>query len=128
MLIEERIPRRRKLGRALTLKCPKCGFGKVFYPAKFPGVRPQMRTTCEHCGYSFEREEGYYRGAVYLSYGLMLVEGVLAFLLSKFLIFGLSTRDSILIAITAMLFLSFYNYRIARVIWLSKDDEPAKIA
>jgi len=127
MLIEERIPRRRRVGRALALKCPKCGFGKVFYSGKFPG-RPQMRDTCEHCGYSFSRNEGYYRGAVYLSYGLMLVEGVLAFLLSKFLIFGLSTRDSILIAITAMLFLSLYNYKIARVIWLSKDDEPVKLA
>src|SRR5688572_20440612 len=125
MLIEQKPSRLSRVSRIVGLKCPKCGFAKVFYKAKFPGARPQMKTSCDHCGYSFVKEEGYYRGAVYLSYGLTILAGVLAYLLARYMIFGLSNRDLILIAIGAMLFFSIWNYKLARVIWLSKS--PATI-
>jgi uncharacterized protein (DUF983 family) len=34
---------------------------------------PRMRERCPVCGLKFEREEGYFLGAMYISYGLALV-------------------------------------------------------
>jgi rubredoxin len=121
MLIEERPGRLNKFARIIRLKCPNCGAAKVFYRAKFPGTRPKMKTTCDVCGYNFDREAGFYKGAVYLSYGMTLVEGFLVFLLAKYLIFGLSLRDLVLISLCAMLFLGVWNYKLARVIWINND-------
>ena len=123
MLIEENKSPKSRLRRILSLKCPNCGYANVFLKAKFPGMRPQMKEVCEHCGHKFgDREAGFFRGAVYFSYGLSLVEGLLAFFLARFLIFGLSYRDAILIALTAMLFLGGYNYRFARVLWIGNKQ------
>jgi uncharacterized protein (DUF983 family) len=123
MLIEQRPSGGTRIKHVLRLRCPNCGSAKVFYKAKYPGARPQMKQVCEHCGYQFNRDEAYFKGAVYLSYGLSIIEGVLAFLLAKLFIFGLSDRDLILIAIGTMLFLGIYNYKIARVWWLSRSGE-----
>jgi len=119
MIESQKTSRASRVGRLLSLKCPKCGKTKVFYKAKFPGARPKIKETCDNCGYSFSKEEGFFRGAVYLSYGLTLVEGVLTVVFTKLFVFGLTNREIILIAIAAMLFLSIWNYKIARVIWLN---------
>src|SRR4051812_5993073 len=126
MLIEETPSKLKRVGRMLRLKCPKCGQTKVFYRAKFPGARPKIKETCEHCGYRFGRHEGYFRGAVYLSYGMTIVEGILAFLLAKVFIFGLSNRDLFFVAVGAMLFFSIWNYKLARVVWLNWYPEDSK--
>ena len=46
------------IGRGLAKKCPVCGRGKVF-ESWF-----KMRDRCPSCGYGFEREEGYWVGAL----------------------------------------------------------------
>jgi hypothetical protein len=124
MLIEENPSGIKRVGRILALKCPRCGYAKVFSRAKFPLMRAEMKQICEHCGYKFaEQEEGYFRGAVYLSYGMTLLEGLLAAMLAKVFIFGLSDRDLILIALCAMFFCSAWNYKMARVLWLNIQGE-----
>lgn len=47
---------------AIRNRCPCCGNGAV---ARLPWY---TRTRCEAYGYRFEREAGYYTGAMYLSY------------------------------------------------------------
>jgi uncharacterized protein (DUF983 family) len=34
---------------------------------------PKMWERCPHCGLKFEREQGYFLGAMYISYGLALI-------------------------------------------------------
>ena len=46
------------LKRALLLRCPRCGKGHLF-----SGVFT-MYKRCPVCNYKFEREEGYYTGAM----------------------------------------------------------------
>ena len=46
------------LKRALLLRCPRCGRGHLF-----EGVFT-MYERCPVCNYKFEREEGYYTGAM----------------------------------------------------------------
>jgi uncharacterized protein (DUF983 family) len=117
-----------RVGRLLSLKCPKCGQTKVFNRAKFPGARPKIKETCDNCGYRFNKEQGYFRGAVYLSYGLTLLEGVLAIVFAKMFVFGLTDRELILVGVAAMLFFSIWNYKIARVLWLNIFPDKTDLA
>jgi hypothetical protein len=78
-----------------------------------------MKDECEACGYRFDREPGFFSGAVWLSYGLAVVEGLVAFFLVKYLIFGISLTNLILVTIAVVMLLAMWNYRLARVIWLN---------
>ena len=78
-----------------------------------------MLEVCPNCGYKYERESGFFTGAAFVSYGLAIVEGLIAFLLARYLVFGLSVTQQILVAIAAIMFLSVWNYRFARVLWLN---------
>jgi len=53
--------------RALRLRCPLCGTGKLFR-SWF-----KMNSSCSHCRLKFEREPGYYLGSIYINYGLTAV-------------------------------------------------------
>src|ERR1700722_5553422 len=51
--------------------CPRCRRGNIFRKSlwKFPGMHPR----CSACGLKFEREDGYFLGAMYIGYGLGVV-------------------------------------------------------
>ena len=119
MLIEEKPTGFHRFGRVLQLKCPRCGKAKVFYKAKYPGVRPQMKDTCDNCGYEFHKEHEHYHKAVYLSYVLTILEAMIAFFLVSKFVYGLTQRDMMLASAAIALFLSIWNYKIARVIWMN---------
>jgi uncharacterized protein (DUF983 family) len=44
------------LGRAFTRRCPQCG-GRGIFRNYF-----SLKSECPHCGYRFDREEGYFLG------------------------------------------------------------------
>jgi uncharacterized protein (DUF983 family) len=47
---------------AVRLKCPRCGAGSLY-------AKPfRMRSHCANCGIKFEREQGYFVGAIYINY------------------------------------------------------------
>ncbi|WP_430614174.1 DUF983 domain-containing protein [Flavobacterium sp. JP2137] len=76
-----------------------------------------MKPKCEHCGYSFHRETGFYVGAMYMSYSLTVAEMVAVIVLG--LIFKLTfIQIFITIAIVAFL-LSAFNYKMSRIMWLN---------
>ena len=55
------------LMRGVRKRCAKCGQGRAF-ESYF-----RIRQRCPHCGYIFEREEGYWVGAVIINF--VFVEG-----------------------------------------------------
>ena len=55
------------LGRALRLRCPRCGEGMLFL-GWF-----HMRSRCDWCGLIYEREPGFFLGSIYVNYGLTAV-------------------------------------------------------
>lgn len=110
----------RKVGEILRLRCPNCGKTNVFYKAKYPLIgAPVMKEVCDSCGYRFDREPGYFLGAMYVSYGLAVLEGIIAFILAKYLIYGLTAIQLALITVAAILVCAVWNYRLARVIWMN---------
>src|ERR1043166_2501903 len=109
-----------KIGEISRLRCPKCGKANVFHKTKYPFISvPKMKEVCDHCGYRFNREPGYFLGAMYVSYGLAVIEGILAFLITPWLIFGISTINLVLVTVGVILLLAMWNYRMARVIWMN---------
>lgn len=68
-------------GSILRQRCPRCRMGSIFRYSIFRGF-PKMNERCGVCDLKFEREQGYFLGAMYISYGLALVTiAVLAVLL-----------------------------------------------
>src|SRR5438067_1272182 len=57
--------------RGLLLRCPNCGKGKLFRKGF------TMYETCPVCGWRFEREEGYWTGA--MAVNLVVTELIIAF-------------------------------------------------
>lgn len=54
----------------LQLKCPKCRRGNMFlFPLAKWHKFNKMHEHCPCCGLRFEREPGFYFGAMYFSYG-----------------------------------------------------------
>jgi len=52
----------------LRALCPRCRTGKIF--RKSVWLFPGMYERCPECGLKFEREPGYFLGAMYIGYGL----------------------------------------------------------
>ncbi len=76
-----------KLYSILFNKCPKCHQGDVFIH-KHPYSKGfmKMHDKCTHCGESFNKEVGFYYGAMYVSYGLNIAYGLALFLLTVLLL------------------------------------------
>src|SRR5262245_19136056 len=65
MPLEARQPRA-SMWTALRGRCPHCGRGRIFRRMF------AMNARCPICGLQFEREPGYFLGAMYFSYGLSI--------------------------------------------------------
>jgi uncharacterized protein (DUF983 family) len=76
-----------KLYSMLTGKCPKCHEDQM-YVDKNPyhlTQTMQMHDHCRNCGFKYKIEPNFFFGAMYVSYGLAIMEGVAVFLISHFL-------------------------------------------
>lgn len=65
-------PKSSTLASILRQRCPRCREGSIFRYSIFRGL-PKMYESCAVCGLKFEREPGYFLGAMYISYGLALI-------------------------------------------------------
>ena len=109
-----------KIGNMVRGHCPRCGDGDIFRPG-IAGLIWAMNETCGVCGLRFMREEGYFLGAMYVSYGLgvitvLPVAMVMAVVLGWHLALAL-TLMALQTLISVPLFL-----RYSRVIWLYFDQ------
>ena len=69
------------LGSILQQRCPRCRIGNIFRYSIFRGF-PNMCERCSICDLQFEREPGYFLGAMYISYCLgVLIMAPIAVLL-----------------------------------------------
>jgi len=104
--------------RMLTEKCPHCGKGKVFIKKEHLLELPKMNERCSECHYLFDREPGYFLGAMYISYGLAVFQSIVTFLICYFFFSGLPTLSVCFIIIGIILLFSMRNYRLSRVIYM----------
>jgi uncharacterized protein (DUF983 family) len=77
-----------KLYSILNNKCPKCHQGDFFIDKHAYNLKTfiKMHDKCSHCGEIFNKEVGFYYGAMYVSYGLNIAYGVGLFLMMVLLL------------------------------------------
>lgn len=105
---------RSALAAILRLRCPRCRQGRV-YAGHFA-----MHETCGECGYKFQREPGYFLGAMYVSYALAAFFISLCTVLA-WLVTALELQWCALIGIGLFLPLVPAVFRYSRVIWMNID-------
>jgi len=59
------------LAGILRQRCPRCRAGQIFCSSLLLGL-PKMHPRCPICDLKFEREPGYFLGAMYISYAIAL--------------------------------------------------------
>ena len=103
------------LWRALRLRCPLCGQGKLFRNWWI------INHECSKCHADFQREPGFYLGSIYYNYGLTAIIIAIAYPLLWFS--GAMSNDALLYSSLAfMLLFPLWFFRYARSLWLGFDQ------
>ncbi|HEX9038052.1 MAG TPA: DUF983 domain-containing protein [Ktedonobacterales bacterium] len=99
--------------RALILRCPKCGKGKL-YRRGFT-----MFERCAVCGWRFEREEGYWTGA--MAVNLVITELLVAGGVVPLAISGVPAAPLLIVGVPVTIALPFLLYRHSKSLWMAID-------
>jgi uncharacterized protein (DUF983 family) len=99
--------------------CPKCRAARIFGKSIFRGF-PRMQERCPNCGLKFEREQGYFLGAMYISYGLALLT-IVGFALLLWAWTSWSLQKIVVCAILLFLPLAPGLALFSRVLWIYLD-------
>ncbi|MDH5608142.1 MAG: DUF983 domain-containing protein [Cyclobacteriaceae bacterium] len=99
--------------------CPKCREGKLFTSAIYNLSKlGKMEESCSCCGLTYEREPGFFYGAMFVSYafsvGVFLVGTLLIYLL-----FNNPSLNTYIISIISISFILYpINFRYSRILYL----------
>lgn len=102
----------RALGRAIRLRCPRCGETPLFR-GWF-----RMADSCALCGLRFERAQGYFVGAIYVNYGVTVILAVAGFFL-LWAGLGLSTGAQLAVLVPMVVLFPLWFFRYSRSLWLA---------
>lgn len=122
-----------KLYSIATNTCPRCHEGPFFKTKNPYDLKDfdKINTSCPYCGESFQREPGFYIGAMYISYALSVAMVITAFV-GFVIIFGFDIEYVLAVLIPAIIILLPVLFRTARIIWLNifvnYDSESALLA
>ncbi|MBK9283788.1 MAG: DUF983 domain-containing protein [Sphingobacteriaceae bacterium] len=109
-----------KLSSIFKNKCPQCGKGMFFIdnnPYKLK-LFDKMNKSCEQCGLNFEKEPGFYYGAMYINYGLSVLIGLIIFGIHYYLI-GFDPKNYLISFTILLLLLIPVMYRTSRLVWIN---------
>jgi len=102
------------LRRAFTLRCPRCGQSDLF-AGWFA-----MHDACAACGLVFEREQGYFVGAIYVNYAvtaILSLGGAVAIDLAV----GVPVWGQLAVACMLAALVPVVFFRYSRSLWLGID-------
>ena len=101
-------------------KCPRCHQGKVLSCSNPMAISKIIDTesTCSNCGLKYEKEPGFFYGAMYVSYGLTSGIFIVMFILDL-TVFNMDTTPFAILMISIILVTFPFVTRWARVLWLN---------
>lgn len=99
--------------RTLLLRCPRCGRGK-----QFKGWFA-MYDRCSYCSWHFEREEGYWTGA--MAVNLVLTEIIAAAIVIPLAVMQFNPLILYGVGIPLIALIPLIFYRETKAIWMSFD-------
>lgn len=110
-----------KIYSIFKAKCPVCHEGDVYESKQVYNLRKfdKMHERCAYCNHKFEIEQGFWYGAMYVSYALTVAFSVASFVLTyliypeadAWLYFGL--------IVFVLIGLMPVTYRLSRLIWMN---------
>jgi uncharacterized protein (DUF983 family) len=103
----------------LAQLCPRCRIGKIFRASIFRGF-PGMYDRCPVCGLKFEREQGYFLGAMYISYGIALGM-ITAFSILLWWFMSWPLEKNVVVAIIIFVPFAPIVSRLSRIAWIYFD-------
>jgi uncharacterized protein (DUF983 family) len=103
-----------RLAAIVKQQCPRCLQGQVF------ATLFRMHEQCPVCRLPFEREPGYFTGAMYLSYGVAIIFTSPVWLMMAWL--GRSLGEVLLVIGPLLVAGCPWLFRYARILWLHLDQ------
>ncbi len=97
------------VGRALALRCPRCGIGTIF------DSRFRMRTHCRQCGVVFWKSEGEWLGPAVIDYSVATASGLVTW--AALVLAGFSPIAQFICASSAALIMAAALSRWSRSFW-----------
>jgi uncharacterized protein (DUF983 family) len=103
------------LGHGLRLRCPRCGGGRLY-------AKPfKMHDNCTYCALKFEREQGYFIGAIYINYAATVAVAVPGFfLLDAFTAMTIDQQLKLWVPFAIVFPVLFFHH--SRSLWLVIDQ------
>jgi uncharacterized protein (DUF983 family) len=99
--------------RAIVLqRCPACREGRVF------GRGVRMNETCPVCGHRFQEDEGFFLGAMYISYPLATLVLAIVYFGLGLAFPSLTEFPRLIICVAALLLSAVAIFRYSRIIWM----------
>jgi uncharacterized protein (DUF983 family) len=104
----------------LNNKCPRCHKGNFFENNNPYNLKKfdKMHKHCPVCNEDFERETGYYYGAMFASYALTVIFGVLVFVIMC-VVFNFDAMTFLIVFAILQLLLMPIFYRVSRLMWIN---------
>ena len=109
-----------KINSILTGSCPRCQKESMYLDSNFLHITKllKMHEKCSHCGLKYQMEPSFFYGAMYVSYGLNVAIGILAFIIS-FVFFKTTITQSLLAIFAALIILYPLVMRLSRSIYIN---------
>lgn len=104
----------------LQNKCPNCNKGKIYNEKRivFNYRKPNMYEKCPQCNFSYHKEPGFFFGAMYVSYGVSVAQGIFTYIVSSAFFEKAFDPRIIWIIAVVLLVLAPFNLRLSRIIWI----------
>jgi uncharacterized protein (DUF983 family) len=113
-------PGKTSTARGILLQlCPRCHAGKIFRRSVF--AFPAMYERCPVCDLKFEREAGYFLGAMYIGY-ILALGTIAALALLLWWLFGWTFNKTVIVAVLLFLPLAPALTVMSRVLWIYLDQ------
>lgn len=110
-----------KIGSAIKMKCPRCGEGELYDRTNLFSLKGifSMHKNCSNCGLKYEKEVGFFYGAMYISYMLNIALFVTA-TVGYYMFFEekYDWRFYIMVYLLITFTLVRWIYRMSRSLWL----------
>ncbi len=107
-----------KLNSIFKMRCPRCQEGKFFtshpYNLKNAG---NLYERCSNCDLKYEKEPGFYQGAMYVSYALGVALFVTLWVSFNLFFPSLSTGVQVTIVAVSSIGLTPLMYALSKIIW-----------
>ena len=101
--------------RVLSSTCPRCQQDKIYQGGFF---NFKMNESCSNCGFKYEKEPGYFFGAMYVSYALSIAECMAIYFAYSWIAEESFSIYSLIPMIIALVILMPFNMKWSRIVWI----------